>query len=76
MNTEKEVRPGLRDDLGDRLVGLREVADVLSVSLRSVQRLIAGHTLPNPVKVGRSSRLYLSDVRNYMSKLHDEYRRA
>lgn len=64
------------DDVGDRLLDLTEVARVLGVCKRTVHRLVASGELPRPVKVGRGARLYLSDVRGYLSGLREQYRRA
>lgn len=76
MSDVEGTRNNLADMIGDNLVDLRQVAGVLGVSVRSVQRLIAGGALPQPLKVGRSSRLCVSDVRAYLSRLRQEYRRA
>jgi excisionase family DNA binding protein len=52
-----------------RLLRLDEVAGVLSVSVRSVHRLIAGGDLPRPVRVGGCSRLPLDEVHAYIEGL-------
>jgi excisionase family DNA binding protein len=62
-----EIQSGI-----ERLIQLHEVAARLSVSIRTVFRLIADKTLPHPVKVGRSSRLYSSDVDEYLERLRDK----
>jgi excisionase family DNA binding protein len=76
MKTSEATIRTIGESLGDSLVDLRQVAEVLGVSVRSVNRLIASHALPLPVKVGRSSRLYLSDVKAYFGRLRNEYRRG
>lgn len=56
----------------DRLISLREVANVLSISTRAVYRLMSSGALPPPVKVGGSSRLYAADLKCYLKKLHKD----
>lgn len=51
------------------LLTLREVAELLAVSLRTVHRLISSGALPVPVKVGRSSRMPREDVQQYIDGL-------
>ncbi len=53
----------------DRLVALRVVAERLGLSTRAVYRLIASGVLPPPVKIGKASRWFTSDVEGYMDKL-------
>lgn len=67
--------PESTNAVGERLVDLLQVAGILSVSKRSVQRLIASGALPQPVKVGHASRLYQSDVDRYLAQLREQYRR-
>ncbi len=56
---------GIKDDQSGksgRLLTLREVAELLNVSIRTVYRLVAGGVLPAPVKIGRSTRFRPDDV--------------
>lgn len=53
----------------ESLVGLRGVAARLAVCTRTVHRLIAQGELPPPVKVGRASRWFVSDVQAYLARL-------
>jgi len=69
-------RTGLLEEVGDRLLSLDEAAAVLGVSRRSVQRLIAEHELPQPVKVRGSSRLYATDLKEFLARLREAYRGA
>ncbi len=47
----------------DRLVPLRVVAEMLgSISVKTVRRMIAAGALPEPVYVGRTPMLFLSEV--------------
>lgn len=61
-------------DMGTRvkdegLLGLSRVAQMLDISEREVYRLIAAGELPRPVKIGRLSKLPLSDVMDYIERL-------
>jgi excisionase family DNA binding protein len=53
----------------DRLLPIGEVAERLSISVRGVYRLIAEGLFPEPVKVGRSSRVFVSDLNAYLDGL-------
>ncbi|NRB76070.1 MAG: helix-turn-helix domain-containing protein [Verrucomicrobiales bacterium] len=56
--------------LSPRLLKLEEVAAMLGISLRTVNRLIAEKILPQPVTVGRrSSRMPTEDVERYLEQL-------
>ncbi len=47
----------------DRLVPLRVVAEMLGgISVKTVRRMIAAGALPEPVYVGRTPMLFLSEV--------------
>ena len=52
-----------------QLLGLDKVANFLDVSKRQVQRLIAAHELPQPIKIGRLSKLTAGEVEAYIEKL-------
>ena len=51
-----------------QLLGLDKVATWLDVSKREVQRLIAAHELPQPIKIGRLSKLTVGEVEAYIEK--------
>jgi prophage regulatory protein len=53
----------------DKLLSLKEVADLLGLSVRAVYRLIDAGELPQPLKVGRSSRIRASDYQAYVNRL-------
>ena len=55
-----------------QLLGLDKVAKLLDVSKREVQRLIAAHELPKPIKIGRLSKLLRGDVDAYIEKLEQQ----
>ena len=69
-DSENATADGIHDD--DRLVDLKRVAALLGVCGRTVHRLIAAGELRPPVKVGRASRWFVSDVEGYMSKLKQQ----
>ena len=51
------------------LLTLGEAALVLSVSKRTLERLIAGGVFPPPLKIGRSSRVPREDISTYLEQL-------
>ena len=52
--------------VGDRLLGVRQVADQLNVSTRQVWKLASSGRLPKPVRLGRSVRWRESDVAEFI----------
>ena len=61
--------PATEQTENEQLVSLPDSAAKLDVSLRSFYRLIAQGDLPPPVKVGRSSKMFQSDLSGYVQKL-------
>lgn len=55
----------------DGLLSLSEVAKILGVCVRSVRRVIARGELPQPVRIGRSVRLFRRDVEVYLQRLRE-----
>lgn len=55
--------------LSERLISLKEFADLLSVNPRTVYRLVESGRLPKSVRVGRSVRFKSSDVQAYFQAL-------
>lgn len=51
------------------LVSLKTTALRLNLSLRAVYRLIARGLLPQPVKVGGSSKFFERDIQQYLASL-------
>ena len=51
-----------------RLVPLAVAADVLAISKRTLQRLIAAGEFPAPVKVGATSRVRVDDLELYIER--------
>ena len=56
----------------DPLLNLREVAGILGACVRSVRRSIDRGELAKPARVGRTVRLFKSDVDAYLSKLREQ----
>jgi len=56
----------------EQLVSLPTAAARLDVSLRSFYRLIADGDLPPPVKVGRLSKMFSSDLDTYLQRLKSQ----
>ena len=52
-----------------RLLTLENAAQLLSISKRSLERLIAAGDFPRPLKLGRSSRVSVDDVSAYLDRL-------
>jgi excisionase family DNA binding protein len=54
---------------GRLLITLNQAALALSISRRTLERLIAGGVFPVPLKIGRSSRVPSDDIANYLEQL-------
>ena len=54
---------------GRLLITLNQAALALSISRRTLERLIAGGVFPVPLKIGRSSRVPRDDIANYLEQL-------
>lgn len=50
------------ESIAPRMINVREVAAILSISTRSVWRLVAAGELPQPIRFGRNVRWRLEDV--------------
>ena len=61
------IPPTVTDDRD--LFTLPRAAQVLSISKRTLERLIAGGVFPRPVKIGRASRVMRSDIAIYLEQL-------
>ena len=51
-----------------QLISKKEAAALLSISTRTLDRLISSGDLPQPIKVGKSSRLRLVDITQFIDK--------
>lgn len=76
MKENAQRNSDLSERIGDRLVDINQVSSLLSYSHRGVYRLIASGQLPRPVKVGRSTRFYQSDIQAYLQGLRTQQRGA
>jgi excisionase family DNA binding protein len=54
---------------GRLLFTLDQAASALSISKRTLERLIADGVFPAPLKIGRSSRVSRDDIANYLEAL-------
>jgi predicted DNA-binding transcriptional regulator AlpA len=61
--------PATNPEADEQLISLPAAASRLDISLRGFYRLIAQGDLPPPVKVGRSSKMFQSDLSGYVQKL-------
>lgn len=66
-----ETKAQIQQKMNDRLLTLREFSSLLSLSTRTIRRLIAKGELPQPVKVGGATRMYLSDADKFLHKLKE-----
>ena len=51
------------------LLTLDQTAQALAVSKRTLNRLIAGGAFPQPLKIGRASRVAREDIAGYLENL-------
>jgi len=51
-----------------RLVSLATAAEILAISKRTLQRLIAAGEFPAPVKVGATTRVRVEDLERYIER--------
>ena len=69
-----QMNAQLRDSI--QLLGVKELAGLLKVSVRSVWRLRSAGKLPEPIKIGRSVRWLEQDIVQYLDGLKGETRYA
>ena len=51
------------------LITLKQAAQRLAISRRTLERLIAAGAFPSPLKIGRASRLAVQDIDDYCEQL-------
>jgi predicted DNA-binding transcriptional regulator AlpA len=56
-------------EVAEKLFSVKDVAEMVGVSVRQIWRLVAGNKFPQPVHVGHSARWLRSDVETYLDKL-------
>lgn len=54
------------------LLTLQQAAQLLAVSKRTLERLIASGQFPAPMKIGRASRLAQDDVNGFLQRLRSK----
>ena len=57
------------EELAERFLRVAEAAERLSISVRSLYRLIAAQEFPGLVKVGGCRRVALSEIDAYMERV-------
>lgn len=53
----------------ERLLTMADAARVLGISTRGLYRLVASGELPAPLKIGRASRMALTEIHAYIERL-------
>lgn len=56
----------------ERLVTIKEAALMLGISVRAFYRLMAAGELPSALKVGRASRIAVSEINAYIDRLKEK----
>ena len=56
------------DPPASRMINVREVATILSISPRSVWRLVSRRELPQPLRFGRTVRWRLADIERWIDE--------
>jgi excisionase family DNA binding protein len=52
------------------LLTVKQAAEMLAISRRTLERLMAGGEFPPPMKIGRSSRVPAQDVDAFLERLN------
>lgn len=55
-------------DAAPKLINAEELARLMQVSQRTLWRLLSGRRLPEPVRIGRSTRWRLEEVAEWIQK--------
>jgi predicted DNA-binding transcriptional regulator AlpA len=63
---DSNITASLAEDF--RLITAKELAAMLDISIRTIWRRRSDGSMPSPVKVGRSIRWRLLDIRNWIAK--------
>ncbi|MEQ9454559.1 MAG: helix-turn-helix domain-containing protein [Phycisphaeraceae bacterium] len=50
------------------LISLDKAAEILSISKRTLQRLISAGEFPSPVKIGAASRVLVADIERFIER--------
>ena len=57
------------DPIKARLITMKEAAEILGISQRGLYRFIASGELPRPVKIGKASRMVLTEIEDYIERI-------
>ena len=52
-----------------KLISVKDAAKLMSISRRTVERLVSAGDLPRPVKIGKSSRFRIRDIIDYIERM-------
>ena len=55
-------------DAAPKLITAEELAKLMQVSERTLWRLLSGHKLPEPVRIGRNTRWRLEEVTEWIER--------
>jgi predicted DNA-binding transcriptional regulator AlpA len=64
--------PQVAENLSDKLLDLKTVSENLGIAVRTVWRGVQKGELPRPVKVGRCTRWFTSEIEAYKARLRSE----
>jgi predicted DNA-binding transcriptional regulator AlpA len=53
------------------MIDVKELAQKLGASVRTVWRLVAAKVIPEPVQMGRCTRWFESDIEDYQRRLKE-----
>lgn len=68
----KARHPSAHSAENSTLLTLPRAAEVLAISKRTLERLISKGSFPQPVKIGRASRVPREDIAAFLEKLRRE----
>jgi len=60
------------DVMSDKLISVKQVAEVLGCSEREIWRMVQDGELPRAVRRGHSARWFCSDIEGYLQKLKEQ----
>ena len=55
-------------EVAPKLINAEELAQMLDISERTLWRLLSGHKLPEPVRIGRNTRWRLAEVTAWIER--------
>jgi predicted DNA-binding transcriptional regulator AlpA len=57
------------EEIGEKLLPVKKVAEVVGLSERQIWRLVAAQDFPQPVRIGHSTRWLWTDIQTYLDNL-------